>query len=72
MEEKLDLLFDEIKNECLNIIKEKNVDIEELSTSLGCDVNSLLKLLKERDADFSVYLKLYDILTDWQVENETN
>ena len=65
MEEKLDLLFEEIKNECIKIIEDRNIDIDELSHEMGCDAKTLLKFLEKREADFSVYLKLYDILIEW-------
>ncbi|MBR4177747.1 MAG: hypothetical protein IKR57_00170 [Bacilli bacterium] len=71
MEERLDELFDEIKNECLNIIEKENVNMDDLSFELGCDTKTLLSFLKKRNADFSIYLKLYDVLVDWQVKHET-
>lgn len=72
MEERLDELFDEIKNECISIIEKRKINLEDLSSELGCDTKTLLRFLKKRNADFSIYLKLYDILVDWQVKHETN
>ena len=68
MEEKLDELFLTIKDECLSIINKRKIDMEDLSIELGCSTQTLSNFLKKRNADFSIYLKLYDILVDWQVK----
>ena len=65
MENKLDILFEKIKNECIEIIEKRNIYLEQLSLELGCETKTLINLLKSRSADFSVYLKLYDILLEW-------
>ena len=62
---RLDALFNEIKKDCLVLIHKKNVDIEELSFQMGLDMKSLYNLLESRNDDFSLYLKLYDILLLW-------
>ena len=61
----LDLLFKDVKEECIKLIYDKNVDIEELSFRMGLDVNSLYSVLNNVNKDFSIYLKLYDILLGW-------
>ena len=65
MNEKLDKLFYSIRDECLELIKEKKVDTEELAFKVGCNNETLVNLLNNRIKDFSIYLKLYDVLLDW-------
>lgn len=65
MNDKLDRLFYAIRNDCLDLIEKKKVDVEELSFKLGCNLETLVNLLNDRDEDFSIYLKLYDILLEW-------
>ena len=62
---KLDRLFNDIKNECLVLIHDKRVDIEELSFQMGVDMQTLYNLIESRNDDFSLYLKLYEILLTW-------
>ena len=62
---KLDELFESIRNECLKIINNKKVDLDELSFVLGCNQEELTNILINKDEDFSVYLKLYDVLVEW-------
>ena len=61
----LDLLYKDVKEECIKLIYDKNVDIEELSFQMGLDVNALYNVLNNKNKDFSIYLKLYDILLGW-------
>ncbi len=65
MDKNLNELFKEIRNECLQIIEVKNVDIEELSFRMGMSTNNLYHFLQKRNSDFSVYLKLYEVLLGW-------
>ena len=65
MSNELDLLYKDVKEECIKLIYYKNVDMEELSFQMGVDVNSLFNILNNKDKDFTVYLKLYDILVGW-------
>ena len=65
MSEKLDNLFQEIKNECLVNIRDKHIDIEELAFELGMDLNVFLDFFMTRHSDFSFYLKAYDLILNW-------
>ncbi len=65
MNEKLDKLFYSIRNDCLELIEKKEVDVDELSFRLGCNLDTLVNILNDRIEDFSIYLKLYDILLEW-------
>ena len=62
---KLDELFESIRNDCLKLIDNKKVDLDELSFVLGCNQEELTNILINKDEDFSVYLKLYDVLVEW-------
>lgn len=62
----LDKTFLEIKVECLNMIKEKNVDLYELSFELGISLEQFVKNFQSRTKDFSFYLRTYNILLEWE------
>ncbi len=61
----LNELFIQIRNECLEIISTKNVDVDELSFQMGMSSKTLYDFLKNKDEDFSIYLKLYEVLLGW-------
>ena len=63
--EKLDKLFMDIKNSCLELIYQKNIDIEELCFKLGVSVVDFINRFHTRDKDFSFYLATYNYLLDW-------
>ena len=65
MNDNLDELYLQIRNECLQIIFKKNVDIDELSFRMGMNQNTLFNILNNKDEDFSIYLKLYEVLLGW-------
>ncbi len=62
---KLDELFESIRNDCLKLIDNKKVDLDILSFMIGCSQEELTKILLNKNEDFSVYLKLYDVLVEW-------
>ncbi len=66
MEEKLNNLFLDIKNKTLNLIKEKNIDIDVLSFKLGIDSDKLISNYTNRIDDFSFYLKTLELVTNWE------
>ena len=61
----LDELYAEIKGECIKLIYDKNVDMQELSYRVGLDTSHLYTILNSNDQDFSLYLKLYEVLLGW-------
>ena len=65
MSDKLNILFNQIKNECLNLISKKKVDLDDLSFALGMDKDKMCDLFKNKNEDFSIYLKMYDVLVEW-------
>lgn len=65
MNKKLNILFNQIKNECLNLISKKHVDLDELSFALGISKEKMYDLFKDKNEDFSIYLKMYDVLVEW-------
>lgn len=65
MSDKLNILFNQIKNECLDLISRKKVDLDDLSFALGMNKEKMYDLFKNRNEDFSIYLKMYDLLVEW-------
>lgn len=65
MNKKLELLFNQIKKECITMITNKKVDIDDLSFEMGMNKKVLYDLFENRNEDFSLYLKMYNILTNW-------
>ncbi len=65
MSNDLDALYIDMKNQCLKMIEEKNVDIEELAFCLGITLDDFIAKFRVRDKDFSLYLKTYDLLLGW-------
>ena len=65
MNDKLNELYLEIKKECLKIINKNKIDINELSFRMGISTNTLYNVLNEKNKDFSIYLKLYEVLLGW-------
>lgn len=61
----LNELFLEIKDECLRLIYQKRIDLDDLSYQMGMSMKTLYNFLKSKNEDFSVYLKLYEILLEW-------
>ena len=44
-----DELFYSIRNDCLKLISSKNVDLDDLSYSIGCSTEKLISLFNKRD-----------------------
>ncbi len=61
----IDIVFNKLKKECIDIILKQKVSAEELSFRLGCSPSMLISLLKGKNEDISIYLKLYDVLVNW-------
>jgi len=66
MVDNLDELHAQIVKDSIKLIKEKNVDISQLSFKLGISVKELYNTLTKRSEDFSIYFKIYDTLTEWE------
>ena len=64
-DEKLDNLFFNIKNDCMNLIREKDVSLEEISFALGISSREFISNFQARIKDFSFYLETYRILIEW-------
>ena len=65
MNENLNELFLEIRKECLLLINKKKVDVSELSFRMGLSSKTLYDVLNDKNEDFSIYLKLYEVLLGW-------
>lgn len=63
--EKLDNLFYNIKKDCMDLIREKDVNLEDLSFALGISSREFISNFQTRIKDFSFYLETYRILMEW-------
>ncbi len=60
-----DELFYSIRNDCLKLISSKNVNLDDLSYSIGCSTEKLISLFNKRDNDLIIYFKIYNTLVEW-------
>ncbi len=58
-------LCNNIKVDCLELIKQKNVDLEELSFELGVSLNKFIDLFKNNEDEYLFYFKTYNLLIEW-------
>lgn len=65
IDEKLDNIFLNIKNDCITLIKRKDINLEELSFKLGISPQEFIYNFHTRIKDFSFYLETYRILMEW-------
>lgn len=65
IDQKLDNLFLNIKNDCMNLIREKDASLEEISFALGISSKEFISNFQARIKDFSFYLETYRILMEW-------
>ena len=49
----------------MNLIKEKDISLEELSFALGISSREFISNFQARIKDFSFYLETYRILIEW-------
>ena len=64
---KMNSLFLEIRTEIVRLLKEKQVDINLLSLSLGITRDEFIKRLYNRYNDFTYYLHTLSTLENWEV-----
>ncbi len=62
----LDELYAQIVKDSIKLIKEKKVDIGQLSFELGISVKELYNTFTKKSDDFSIYFKIYDTLIEWE------
>lgn len=67
MDEKLNSLFYQIRDSILNLMQEKNVDVDILLYDLGIDKNTFIQNLNTRIDDFTFYLQTLSLLENWEV-----
>lgn len=63
--QKLEQLFLEVKRDCVRLISQKDVNIEELSFQLGVSTKQFIENFQTRIRDFSFYLQTYHLLVEW-------
>ena len=56
MSDKLNILFNQIKNECLDLISKKKVDLDDLSFALGMNKEKMYDLFKNRKSHALIFL----------------
>ena len=66
MEEKLDNLFLNIRDDIFRLIQEKNVGIDELAFDLGISRQVFIDNISRRIKDFSFYLQTLSLLENWE------
>lgn len=65
MDKKLDALFYQIKENCFDLIKKKDINFLDFAFELGMDSDDVIHNFIVRNKDFSFYLKAYDLLLKW-------
>ena len=65
MDKKLDALFYQIKANCFDLIKKKDINFLDFAFELGMDSDDVIHNFIVRCKDFSFYLKAYDLLMKW-------
>lgn len=67
MEEKLNSLFINIRENIFKLIREKNVNIDVLAFNLGISRQTLINNFTMRIEDFTFYLQTLSLLEKWEV-----
>ncbi len=62
--DKLDQLFLAIRSDCLTLIQDKKIDMEDLAFDLGLSLNEFISRFQRRHSDFSFYLRTYRLLME--------
>ena len=68
MEENLDNLFFNIREDIFKLIQEKHVNINILAFDLGISTKTFLENFNRRIEDFTFYLQTISLLENWEVE----
>lgn len=55
-------IHDSLRFNCIELIKEKNINIQELTFDLGISEQEFYKVFNERCEDITIYLKTYNLL----------
>lgn len=55
-------IYDSLRFNCIELIKEKNINIQELTFDLGISEQEFYKVFNERCEDITIYLKTYNLL----------
>lgn len=66
MEKELNSLYNKIREEILNKIKTKNIDLEELLDKLEISKNDFINYFTKRNDNFILYLQTYSLLEHWE------
>ncbi len=66
MEKELDKLYNNIRKESLALIKEKNIDLEELMNKLDVTKDEFINYFTKRNDNFVFYLQTFSLLEHWE------
>lgn len=64
MNNRLDKMFKNIRKDCIDLINNKNIDIDDLTFKLGISTNKFIDILTNRNKDFTIYLRMYNTLLE--------
>ena len=64
MNNRLDKMFINIRKDCIDLINNKNIDIDDLTFKLGISTNKFIDILTNINKDFTIYLKMYNTLLE--------
>ena len=64
MNNRLDKMFINIRKDCIDLINNKNIDIDDLIFKLGISTNKFIDILTNRNKDFTIYLRMYNTLLE--------
>ena len=64
MNNRLDKMFENIRKDCIDLINNKNIDIDDLTFKLGISTNKFIDILTNRNKDFTIYLRMYNTLLE--------
>ena len=64
MNNRLDKMFINIRKDCIDLINNKNIDIDDLTFKLGISTNKFIDILTNRNKDFTIYLRMYNTLLE--------
>ncbi len=66
MEKELDKLYNEIREDSIALIKEKNIDLEELLNKLEVTKDEFISYFTKRSDNFIFYLQTFSLLEHWE------
>ena len=66
MDDKLDLIFEEIKNRVFELIQTKNVDIDAIAFDMKTNREAFLNSFNKRSENIGYYFEALHLLENWE------